>query len=65
MTTTELIDLLRSVEIGGISGRPRTVRITIADIFHAYEPKISVSSTGDGLLGPEVWLLIEKGDEDE
>ena len=50
MTTTELIELLKKYEFGGISKRPRKISITINGKLFIGEPTISVNGTGDGLL---------------
>ena len=43
MTTTELIELLKKYEIGGISKRPREISITINGKLFMREPTISVN----------------------
>lgn len=64
MTTTELIELLKQYEIGGISKRPREISITINGKLYMINPTISVSGTGDGIAGPEIDLDID-GDYEE
>ena len=64
MTTTELIELLKKYEIGGISKRPREISITINGKLFMGEPTISVNGTGDGIAGPEIDLDID-GDYEE
>ena len=64
MTTTELIELLKKYEFGGISNRPRKISITINDKLFIGEPTISVNGTGDGIAGAEIDLGID-GDEEE
>ena len=51
MNTTELIELLKSVEFG-TSGRPReiSIRLDSEGIFLPY-PKLNVVGTGDGIAG--------------
>lgn len=58
MTTTELIELLKSVEFGA-SGRPREISISYnsGKIFFP-EPDISISGTGDGIAGAELCLEL-------
>lgn len=59
MTTTELIELLKSIEKGA-SGRSREVSFEIKKTRKSYihKPNIEVSSTGDGCCGAEVCLTI-------
>ena len=57
MTTTELIELLKSVEKGA-SGRSREISFTIGDEY-IIEPNIKISSTGDVICGAELGLEIE------
>lgn len=64
MTTTELIELLKKNEIGGISKRPREISITINGKLFMGNPTISISGTGDGTCGPEIDLDID-GDYEE
>lgn len=64
MTTTELIELLKKYEIGGISKRSREISITINGKLFMENPIISVSGTGDGIVGPEIYLDID-GDYEE
>ena len=64
MTTTELIELLKKYEIGGISKRPRKISITINGKLFMGEPTISVNGTGDGIAGAEIDLDID-GDYEE
>ena len=58
MNTSELIELLKSVEFS-ISGRPReiSIRLNSEVIFLPY-PKLNVVGTGDGIAGAEVTLEI-------
>ncbi|TFJ58783.1 hypothetical protein CKN96_06000 [Carnobacterium maltaromaticum] len=58
MTTTELIDLLKSVEFGA-SGRPREISITTDYGFYP-NPDITVHATGDGIAGAELCLSINR-----
>lgn len=58
ITTTELIKLLQDNEIGGISHRPRKISLTVNGRYLP-EPKITISSTGDGILGPEIDLDVD------
>lgn len=64
MTTTELIELLKKYEIGGISKRPREISITINGKLFMGKPTISVNGTGDGIAGAEINLDID-GDYEE
>ena len=58
MTTTELIELLKSVEFGA-SGRPREISISCnsENIFFP-DPNISITGTGDGVAGAELFLEL-------
>ncbi len=58
MTTTELIKLLQANEMGGISHRSREISLTVNGRCLP-EPQITLSSTGDGILGPEIWLDVD------
>jgi hypothetical protein len=60
MTTTELIELLKSIERGA-SGRSREISFKVGK-EHIFEPDITISSTGDGIAGAEVCLKIIKKD---
>lgn len=48
MTTTELIDFLKKHELGGTTGRPREITLTINGTFMPH-PQFYVDSTDDGL----------------
>lgn len=58
MKTTELIELLKSVEFGE-SGRPReiSIRLDSEGIFLPY-PKLNIVGTGDGIAGAELTLEL-------
>lgn len=58
MTTTELISLLKKVEHGA-SGRPREISFHVGKKY-IFMPDITISSTGDGICGAELSLMIEK-----
>ena len=58
MTTTQLIELLKSVEFGA-SGRAREISFDIEKRFLP-EPEIKISSTGDGICGAQLTLRIDK-----
>jgi hypothetical protein len=58
ITTTELIKLLQDNELGGISHKPRKISLTVNGRFLP-EPQITLSSTGDGILGPEIDLDVD------
>lgn len=60
MTTTELIELLKSVERGA-SGRSREISFKIGRKY-IFEPNIVINSTGDGICGAELCLEIIKQD---
>ncbi len=67
MTTTDLIKLLQEHELGGISKRPRKISLIVNGRYMP-NPTIALSSTGDGICGPEISLDIvgemwEKEDE--
>ena len=58
MNTTELIELLKSVEFG-TSGRPREISISFnsGEVFFP-NPKLNIAGTGDGVAGAELTLEI-------
>ena len=58
MNTSELIELLKSVEFG-TSGRPReiSIRLDSEGIYLPY-PKLNIVGAGDGIAGAEVTLEI-------
>ena len=58
MNTTELIELLKSVEFGA-SGKPREIiiRLDSEGIYLPY-PKLNIVGTGDGVGGADVTLEI-------
>lgn len=60
MTTTELITLLKKLEFGGATGRPREVYIEIGDKI--YDTQIEDISTGDGLF-TELYLTLKNTKE--
>lgn len=71
MTTTELIKLLQDNEKGGITHRSREISLTVNGRYLP-EPQITLSSTGDGIAGPEIdldvdgeWLELEADGADE
>lgn len=53
MTTTELIKILQDNEKGGISHKSRQISLTINGRYMP-NPQITLSSTGDGIVGPEI-----------
>ena len=58
MNTTELIELLKSVEFGA-RGRPREISISYnSEEKYFPAPDISISSTGDGVAGAEMCLEL-------
>lgn len=58
MNTTQLIEMLKSVEFGA-SGRPREISIGYnSGKIHFPEPDISISGTGDGVAGAELFLEL-------
>ena len=61
MNTTELIDLLKKYEKGGVTGRPREISFDIPTLGFLANPDIKVSSTSDGIVGPEITLEINGG----
>ena len=64
MTTTELIELLKSVEFGA-SGRSREISFKIPSKSKTFisKPDIKVSATGDGIAGAEVTLNLIIGNK--
>ena len=62
MTTTDLITLLQSLEKGA-SGRSREISISVKpnknDSSFFADAKITVISTGDGVAGAQIHLLVE------
>lgn len=61
MTTTELIGLLKGVENGGITGKPREISFYIDGCGYLFGPNIEIYSTGDGICGAELSLHIFGG----
>lgn len=59
MTTTKLIELLKTYEFGGATGRPREISFKYKNSFLA-EPDIVVDSTGDGMF-TEITLGLKNG----
>lgn len=58
MTTTELIELLKSVEFG-TSGRPREISISFnSEGMFFPNPKFNIVGTGDGVAGAELTLEL-------
>ena len=53
MTTTELIKILRDNEKGGITHKSRQISL-IVNGRYLPNPQITLSSTGDGIVGPEI-----------
>ena len=53
MTTTELIKILRDNEKGGITHKSRQISLTVNGRYLP-NPQITLSSTGDGIVGPEI-----------
>ena len=58
ITTTELIKLLQDNELGGISHKPRKISLTVNGRYLS-NPQITLSSTGDGICGPEIDLDVD------
>ena len=58
MTTTDLIKILKDTEYGAISHKPRNISLTINGKYMP-DPRITLSSTGDGIAGPEIDLDID------
>ncbi len=58
MTTSELIKMLQEHEKGGISHKPRNISLSINGKYMP-NPVITVSSTGDGICGPELDLDVD------
>lgn len=56
MTTTELIELLKSLEFGGATGRPREISFWIGDKKYR---TLELTSTGDGLFTTIDFKLTE------
>ncbi len=61
MNTTELINLLKSVEFGA-SGRPREIS-AYDENGYLGEITIDILSTGDGCFGAELCIKIERIEE--
>ena len=58
MNTTELIELLKSVEFG-TSGKPREVSISFnSEEMFFPNPKLNIAGTGDGVAGAELTLEL-------
>lgn len=71
MTTTELIKILQDNEKGGISHKSRQISLTVNGRYLP-DPQITLSSTGDGIAGPEIdfdvdgeWLEHEADGTDD
>lgn len=71
MTTTELIKILQDNEKGGISHKSRQISLTVNGRYLP-NPQITLSSTGDGIAGPEIdfdvdgeWLESEANGIDD
>ena len=67
MTITKLIELLKKVEYGA-SGRSREITIYTQKLTGELDKAIlteldnlEISSTGDGIAGAEISLVIKKG----
>lgn len=60
-TTTDLIKILSSIEFGA-SGRSREISFKIGDDYIS-EPEITIDGTGDGIVGAQVLLKINKKGE--
>lgn len=62
MTTTELIDLLQKIEKGA-SGRSREISVSVkkenGEVKFIGSPIITLVSTGDGVAGAQVHLMID------
>ncbi len=64
MTTTELIEILKRLEFGGVTKKPRQVSISVTDKDGCYYPvldsrsKLVVDGTGDGIAGATLELSI-------
>lgn len=62
MTTTELIEVLKRLEKGA-SGRSREISFWVGGEHEGQfisSPEIEVLSTGDGIAGAEITLLLTK-----
>lgn len=58
MNTTELIELLKSVEFGE-SGRPREISISLnSEKMFLPNPEFNIAGTGDGIAGAELTLEL-------
>jgi len=60
MTTTELIEVLQRLEKGS-SGRSREISFSVGKDIKAKfipSPNIKVDSTGDGIAGAQITLLL-------
>lgn len=58
MTTTQLIELLKKNEFGGITHKSREISLTVNGKFMPC-PEITLSSTGDGICGAEISLDVD------
>ena len=58
MTTTELIKILQDNEKGGISHKSRQISLTVNGKYLP-APQITLSSTGDGIAGPEIDFNVD------
>ena len=58
MNTTELIELLKSVEFGA-SGRPREISIRLdSEGIFLPDPEFNITSTGEGTAGAGLTLEL-------
>jgi len=57
MTTTELINLLKRVEFGGVTGLPRRISFEVNGKFMP-NPRFGIDATGDGIAGAELCLGV-------
>ena len=58
MTTTDLIKILKDTEYGAITHKSRNISLTINGKYMP-DPRITLSSTSDGIAGPEIDLDID------
>ena len=61
MTTTELIKILKKYEHGGATGQSREISFEIPAFGFLAEPEITVNSTGVGIVGAQITLLLSGG----
>lgn len=58
MNTTELIELLKNLEHGGVTNKPRKISIKLNDTIYS-NVDMQVIATGDGCAGAEILIELK------